>query len=175
MSCFPVARYRHHVARRVSHRGPWRHVGARDQPAVTATTSVVDGESGVLIGTYNGVFRSTDEGLSWTHRGLTGRPIRHMITRPGGEIYAAVDNGSDSSARMTMIRSVDNGVTWTAADEGLSGHSIYGLALDDSGTLYAAGVTGVYRSEPAGRWKNIGLHTVLGRRCLAPLGATYLR
>jgi Photosynthesis system II assembly factor YCF48 len=143
-------------------------------PPSRTLTSVVDGASGVLIGTYNGVYRSTDEGLSWTHRGLTGRPIRHMIAGPGGEIYAAVDNGSDSSERMTMLRSLDNGATWTAADEGLSGHSIYGLAVDDSGTVYAAGVTGVYRWEPAGRWQHIGLHAVLGTALYgAPWGDVY--
>jgi ligand-binding sensor domain-containing protein len=85
-----------------------------------------------------------------------------MIMTPRREIYAAVDKGSDRPFGTTMMRSVDNGATWTAADEGLSGHSIRGLALDESGTLYAAGVTGVYRWEPAGRWQHIGLHTVLG-------------
>lgn len=136
--------------------------------------SVVDSASGVLIGTSNGVYRSTDDGLSWTHLGFTGRRVGRMIMTPRGEIYAAVDKGSDRPFGTTMMRSVDNGATWTAADEGLSGHRISGLALDESGILYAAGVAGVYRWEPAGRWQHIGLHTVLGTSLFgAPWGDVY--
>ena len=136
------------------------------------STSVVD-STGVLIGTSNGVYRSTDDGLSWTHRGIQGRWVGQMIATPRGEIYAAVD-GARTGRRNDDDASVDNGATWTAADEGLSGHSIRGLALDESGTLYAAGVTGVYRWEPAGRWQHIGLHTVLGTSLFgAPWGDVY--
>ena len=138
------------------------------------STSVVDSTAGVLIGTSNGVYRSTDDGLSWTHVGFKGRWVGQMIATPRGEIYAAVDKGSTRPSGTTMMRSVDNGATWTAADEGLSGHSIRGLALDESGILYAAGVTGVYRWEPAGRWQHIGLRTVLGTSLFgAPWGDVY--
>jgi photosystem II stability/assembly factor-like uncharacterized protein len=136
--------------------------------------SVADSASGVLIGTSSGVYRSTDDGLSWTHLGFTRRWVGQMIMTPRGEIYAAVDKGSDRPFGTTMMRSVDNGATWTAADEGLSGHSIRGLALDESGILYAAGVAGVYRWESAGRWQHIGLHTVLGTSLFgAPWGDVY--
>jgi hypothetical protein len=136
--------------------------------------SIVDSASGVLIGTPNGVYRSTDDGLSWTHLGFTGRWVGQMIMTPRGEIYAAVDKGSDRPFGTAMMRSVDNGATWTAADEGLSGHSIRGLALDESGILYAAGVTGVYRWEPSGRWEHIGLHKVVGSSLFgAPWGDVY--
>ena len=76
----------------------------------------------MLIGTSNGVYRSADDGLSWTHVGFTGRWVGRMIATPRGEIYAAVDKGTDRPFGTTMMRSVDNGATWTAADEGLSGH-----------------------------------------------------
>jgi hypothetical protein len=136
--------------------------------------SVVDSTAAVLIGTSNGVYRSTDDGLSWTRVGFEGRWVGQMITTPRGEIFAAVDKGSDRPRGTTMMRSVDNGVTWSAADEGLSGHSITGLALDETGTLYAAGNTGVYRWEGAGRWQHIGLHAVLGTSLFgAPWGDVY--
>jgi photosystem II stability/assembly factor-like uncharacterized protein len=141
------------------HGETWEPVAKMPSPP---STSVVDSTAGLLIGTSNGVYRSTDDGLSWTHLGFKGRWVGRMITTPGGEIYAAVDTASDRPRGTTMMRSVDNGATWTAADEGLSGHSIRGLAVDEWGTLYAAGITGVYRWEPAGRWQHIGLHAVLG-------------
>ena len=138
------------------------------------STYVLDSTAGVLIGTSNGVYRSTDDGLSWTHLGFTGHWVGHMIVTPRGEIYAAVDKGSDRPSQTTMMRSVDNGATWAAADEGLSGHSIRGFALDESGTLYAAGVTGVYRWEPPGRWQHIGLHTVMSTSLfVVPWGDVY--
>jgi ligand-binding sensor domain-containing protein len=139
-----------------------------------SSTSVVDSTGGVLIGTLNGVYRSTDDGLSWTHVGFEGRWVGRMIATPRGEIYAAVDKGSDRPRGTTMMRSVDNGATWTAADEGLSGHSIGGLALDETGTLYASGVTGVYRREPAAGWQHVGLHKVVGTSLYgAPWGDVY--
>jgi Photosynthesis system II assembly factor YCF48 len=153
------------------HGGTWERVTS---PPSRPSTSVVDGGAGVLIGTSNGVYRSTDDGLSWTHVGFKGRWVGLMMTTPRGEIFAAVDRGTDRPVGTTMMRSVDNGATWTAADDGLGGHSIGGLALDESGTLYAAGVTGVYRWEPAGRWQHIGLHPVLGTSLFgAPSGDVY--
>ena len=83
------------------------------------------GASGVLIGTYNGVYRSTDEGLSWTHRGLAGQSDRaHDRRARRGDFRSRRYRLGLITARMTMGRSLDNGVTWTAADEGPSGHSI---------------------------------------------------
>ena len=158
--------------RTLDHGERWERVA--NVPA-RPSTSVVDSAAGVLIGTSNGVYRSIDDGLSWTHVGFKGRWVGRMITTPRGEIYAAVDKGSDRPKGTTMMRSVDNGATWTAADEGLSGHSITGLAVDESGTLYAAGITGVYRWEPAGKWQHIGLHTVLGLSLFgAPWGDVYV-
>ncbi len=153
------------------HGDTWERVTSL--PSQTST-SVVDSTAGVLIGTANGVYRSTDDGLSWMHVGFTARWVGRMITTPRGEIFAAVDKGSDRPRGTTMMRSVDNGATWTAADEGLSGHSIGGLALDETGTLYASGVTGVFRWEPAGRWQHVGLHRVLGTSLFgAPWGDVY--
>ena len=153
------------------HGETWEPVAKVPSPP---SISVVDRAGGVLIGTSNGVYRSTDEGLSWVPVGFKGRWVGRMIVTPRGEIYAAVDNGSDRPSGTKMMRSVDNGVTWTSADEGLSGHSIRGLAVDESGALYAAGVTGVYRRQPAGGWQHIGLHEVLGTSLFgAPWGDMY--
>ena len=149
----------------------WQRVA--DVPS-RPSTSVVDSTGAVLIGTSNGVYRSTDDGRSWTHVGFEGRWVGRMIATPRGEIYAAVDKGSDRPRGTTMMRSVDSGATWTAADEGLSGHPIGGLALDETGTLYASGAAGVYRWEPAGRWQHIGLHRVLGTSLFGvPWGDVY--
>jgi len=138
------------------------------------STFLADRAGGVLIGTSNGVYRSTDDGLSWTPVEFTGRWVGQLIMTARGEIYAAVDKGTDRPFGTTMMRSVDNGGTWTVADEGLSGHSIRGLALDQTGTLFAAGATGVYRREPAGSWQHIGLYRALGTFVLgAPWGDLY--
>jgi hypothetical protein len=138
------------------------------------STFLADRARGVLIGTSNGIYRSTDEGLSWTPVAFTGRWVGQMIMTARGEIYAAVDKGTNRPFGTTMMRSVDNGATWTVADEGLSGHSLRGLALDGTGTLFASGVAGVYRRERAGRWQHIGLHRALGTSLFgAPWGDVY--
>jgi photosystem II stability/assembly factor-like uncharacterized protein len=127
------------------------------RPGAQTFTSVADSGSGVIIGTGNGVYRSTDGGASWMHLAFARRWVGHMIAAETGAIYAAVASASGPPYRTTVMRSQDDGSTWTSADDGLSGHQIHALVHDSVGTLYAASDTGVYRLERSGRWRHVGL------------------
>lgn len=146
----------------------WDKIG---NPPTQTFTYVPDSGSRVLIGTGDGVYRSTDDGLTWTRLGFERRWVRSLALAKDGAIYAAVENGS---GRTTMMRSADDGRTWTNADDGLSGHLITGLARDDSGILYTVSDTGVYRLSSAGRWQHVGLPNFVGTSILrAPWGDIY--
>ncbi|MFL5762761.1 MAG: VPS10 domain-containing protein [Bacteroidia bacterium] len=65
----------------------------------------------IFAGTSNGVFRSTDAGMTWT-RMLTAGPIKDMEFKPGDPtiVYAASANG--------FYRSANTGLTFTAISVG---------------------------------------------------------
>lgn len=149
-------------------------------PAAQPLPSAADGRPTVVsgtdlvMGTTSGIFRSTDRGLSWFRIGFSGRWVRTAVTRTG-VIYAAVGVEGSSPARTEMVRSGDNGQTWLPAHDGLEGHHVSSLARGESGTLYAAGGAGVYRLEPSGRWRHVGLPTFFAAFLFAaPWGDLYL-
>ena len=142
-------------------------------PAHGRVTTVSDAGTDIVLGTDRGVFRSSDRGLSWS-RVLSGW-IRDLVVNDGRVIYAAVESDGSSATRTILKRSNDGGSTWVDAGHGLTGHSINDLSCDDSGTLYAAGESGVYRLAGSGRWQHIGLPTLFPTFMLAaPWGDLYL-
>ncbi|KAB1187558.1 MULTISPECIES: hypothetical protein [Haloferax] len=71
-----------------------------------------DGSGLVLAGTEgNGIFRSTDRGVTWTHGGLDGHKVMALAVAPSDpeRIYAGVRPAG-------VFRSDDGGVTWTESE-----------------------------------------------------------
>ena len=92
----------------------------------------------IFAGTYfgGGVFRSTDNGDSWT-------PVNNGLEC--GNIWSLAIN----STRMTFLpelqdaetgvyRSTDNGDSWTLANTGLTSTDIAGLGVNHNGHIFAA-------------------------------------
>ena len=143
------------------------------KPPAHPLTSFVDSAGVVLLGTTNGVYRSTNDGLSWRHLGPAGRSVDRVIARQSGQIYASIRSERDQPVR-EMLRTADNGATWTSAADGLTGHYIGGLARDSSGSLYATSVMGVYRLDGADGWHHLGPATLLVSSLFAaPWGDVY--
>ena len=119
-------------------------------PYATLVLSLaVDNSSGyIFAATQLGVYRSTDNGDTWTQTGLDDA-VSHLAIYSSGRIFAATDEG--------VFRSTDNGDTWT-----LIGSSdieeFSSLTIDSSGHIFAGTGDGVYRSEDNGdTWTLIGL------------------
>ena len=127
----------------------------------------------------NGVFKSTDGGLTWTHSS-NGLP-RHF---PGGShldvlalaishadplvIYAGVTNTLASPPTGRIYKSTDGGANWFASDVGVAGQDVRALFVDpmdpDGDTIYAgtggssANPGGVYRSTDGGAtWNSLSI------------------
>jgi photosystem II stability/assembly factor-like uncharacterized protein len=100
----------------------------------------------LLLGTHQGVYRSTDGGHTWRAAGLTGEDAMNLV-REGGTIFMG---GHDVFAEST-----DGGKTWRAMrPAGLPSLDVHGLAVDprDHKTLYAQiAMTGLYRSTDGAR------------------------
>jgi photosystem II stability/assembly factor-like uncharacterized protein len=98
----------------------------------------------------NGVFRTINNGVSWTPSGLSGG------------IYALALSGNTILATSINIifRSADMGISWDTINTGLTGASINSIVVNGSNIYLGAGAKGVFRSTNNGiSWDsaNIGL------------------
>lgn len=100
----------------------------------------------LLLGTHNGLFRSTDGGRTWASDALGGQDAMNLV-RPGGQTLWV-------AGHMVLAKSVDSGQTWNdVRPTGLPGLDVHGFAADprNSRTLYAAiAGRGLYRSTDGG-------------------------
>ncbi len=101
----------------------------------------------LLLGTHQGLFRSSDGGRTWGKAGLSGNDAMNLA-RPSGEtLWVAGHN--------VLGKSTDGGATWTdVRPAGLPSLDIHGFAVDREhpGRLYAAiAGEGLYRSRNNGR------------------------
>ena len=97
------------------------------------------------------VLKSTDSAASWTPVGGVGG-VNALVIDPQktSTLYVATLHG--------IVKSMDGGATWHAANSGLTGDSVSSLAIDPitSATLYAATSSGLFKStDAAGSWNSI--------------------
>ena len=103
-----------------------------------ACSPTVDGSSGMNLfaGTYDGVFLSTNNGADWTaaNAGLAQKEILALAVYqvPGGSPAGAGTSGTNLFAGTFddgVFISTNNGISWTAANSGLTAYSIRAVAL----------------------------------------------
>ena len=124
---------------------------------------LVTSQGSILVG-GEGIFRSTDDGISWAKIADTSiaRGVWRMVQTqtPAGIILAGSFASFLEEAR-GIIRSTDNGQTWAFSNNGLIGwaKSIVDMAAwpdGNSEVLIATYLDGIYRSPDAGiTWQKI--------------------
>lgn len=93
----------------------------------------------LLAGTLNNrVFRSTDNGGTWTRLGSSPSGVRAFAIHPSGSFFAAASN---------VYRSDDNGDTWTKGDQSPGARC---LAVNQEGHIFAGNFGRVFRSTDQG-------------------------
>jgi hypothetical protein len=102
-------------------------------------------------GTYNGLFRSIDNGNNWTNIGLAGKGISCISIKPNGTIFVG------TSSTYGIMRSTDNGLNWYQKNTGLSYSNISDILIGNDGYIYAGDLNnGVYRSSDDGdHWTQV--------------------
>jgi hypothetical protein len=97
--------------------------------------------SNLFAGTeHGGVFRSSNNGTSWTavNTGLTNTIVRSFAVS-GSNLFAGTHGGG-------VFLSTNNGTSWTAVNTGLSNFTtVYALAVSGSNLFAGTGDYGVWR------------------------------
>ena len=105
----------------------------------------LDGQRAIAVGAYGLYYATADGGKTWIRRKIRDEDAHlNRISRgPTGSLYLAGESG-------TLIRSTDDGATWTPIRAPYEG-SFYGILPLDRRTLIAHGLRGhIFRSVDDG-------------------------
>jgi len=98
-----------------------------------------------------GLFRSIDQGATWSYVGFSDNgPISAVTFDPAGNVFAAV--------RWSVYRSADNGASWQESE--LPGY-VTALAVNSAGVIYVGTEVGLLQSSDRGQsWTPVGGQSV---------------
>jgi hypothetical protein len=106
----------------------------------------------LVAGMYGaGMFRSSDNGASWTKvtAGLAGRSFFALVVQ-GEDIVAGSTDGAG------VFRSRDSGATWAAVGSGLPDVNIFALAISGGDIVAGTQLHGLYRLDNgAASWAKV--------------------
>ena len=115
--------------------------------------------SDLFAGSADGIYRSTDHGLSWRESGLFLSTNTNSLAAFGTYLFAAEDSG--------IYRSSDNGRTW-----GKCNPAFDAALLSFGSNLYAAAPQGFYRTNDSGlTWNRIDTTSGIIMASLAGMGS----
>lgn len=135
-----------------NHGQNWQKTESSTLPA--DIRAIATNGSSLFLGTGSGIYRSDDQGLTWTLK-INGIPagdkwINHL-TVSGNTIFAA---GTPSG----ILRSTDNGENWTVSNTGLTDYYIYCMVSNETTVFAGTGDQnqGVFRSTDNGlTWQQV--------------------
>ena len=137
----------------------WRALDSGGAPDRVECLLIPDGIT-IYAGTSNGIYKSTDNGDTWTDisdisLGMQFWRIYALGTNSLGDILLG------AGGALGIYKSTDDGNTWTKVVHGLSlndASRVEGLALSSTGEVYASVYnSGVYMSNDNGdNWTSIG-------------------
>ncbi len=105
--------------------------------------SLVVVNNNIFAATEQGVFVSNNNGSSWTLTSLAGKDVR-ALAKSSGVLYAGTWG-------FGVYKSMDNGMTWTAVNSGLTNLAVHALAVDSHGSVYAGTFgEGIFKSANGG-------------------------
>jgi photosystem II stability/assembly factor-like uncharacterized protein len=114
---------------------------------LTAITFAADSSSNIYCGTHYGLFKSTDDGLTWNPTGLMEIPVNTILVDNDSVLICGT--GYYSNTGDGVFYSTDYGETWNSM--GLKGKEILSLAFTSNKTLLAGSlIDGVYSTTDMG-------------------------
>jgi photosystem II stability/assembly factor-like uncharacterized protein len=122
-------------------------------------------EGTLLLSTSRGVERSDDDGATWrrSEGGMQASTVINLTPNPGGGIFAIMYAHEIEVRLMAQSMTEDGGATWKSTQSlpawwNFGNGAARPAGFDDAGTLYVAGMNGLYRSSDRGEtWTSLGL------------------
>jgi len=131
----------------VNNGASWTKINSSTMPP--NVNAIVASGSSLFVGTNSGIFRSDDEGVTWTEKSnVVG--IGFLAVNSTYVFAAALNSG--------ILRSADNGETWTLLSAGLTDLWFYSFAVNGSNLFVGTGdnYLGVFRSTDNGdTWSQV--------------------
>lgn len=124
---------------------------------IPVATILIDNENNIYCGTGyydngNGVYLSTNDGVSWEHLGLDSMIVLTLEFDSEGTLFAGTkDNG--------LFKTTDKGQTWSQHTNGLYQKQVFRLEINSNDDIFIGSEEeGVFRSTDNGdEFKEIGL------------------
>ncbi|MBX2992044.1 MAG: T9SS type A sorting domain-containing protein [Bacteroidetes bacterium] len=119
--------------------GTWANSGSSPFGSVSIGRFVQLTNGTIYSHTLGGIFRSTDDGASWTV--VAGTPVGvqyRILVSTGGVLLLGTPSG--------LYKSTNEGGVWTTHSDGLLNTILDRLAIAPDGRLYGAGGAGIYRT-----------------------------
>ncbi|HUI28941.1 MAG TPA: T9SS type A sorting domain-containing protein [Candidatus Acidoferrales bacterium] len=109
----------------------WSGVSVSD-PFAVVNAWATSGNGDIFIGTWHGVFLSTDHGATFSSTDTTrlNNNVTVLVIAAGNKIYAGTDTNG-------VFLSTDYGESWEQIDSGLQSRHVFSLAVGSDGYLYA--------------------------------------
>ncbi len=104
----------------------------------------------VYIGTHqNGVYKSTNGGMSWSASGLVGKPVYSLAIDPANSWHLLAGTSGEEGG---LFATTNAGENWFIVNNGIEGKNVYSLVFDPNiaNKLYAGTNDGLYVSMDGG-------------------------
>ena len=116
---------------------------------------IITPENDVFVGTTatggGCIYKRNIDDYSWIQSHPPKQSFNTLLIDQMGIIYSGLNNYG-------VVRSLDNGITWEDADEGMEHNYVYTLEEDSTGRIYAGTYGGIYNSDNQGEnWSFYGL------------------
>jgi photosystem II stability/assembly factor-like uncharacterized protein len=130
----------------------------------TSCSSVLTTQTGsVLVGTQKGIYRSTNNGDTWTKVAgpaeLQGDTTIATFTRNASTLYAVSSSNNIYPARTVLFRSTDDGLTWSKGSASMDTVTSNKIVVLPNGTVVAKTNSGVRATTDGGNsWSTLGFY-----------------
>lgn len=102
---------------------------------------IVDASGKIYAGTEQGVFKSADNGATWTLVGLAMKDVRALVLESDGTLLAGTWGYG-------IFKSVNGGLSWTEVNQNLVSTAVHAMVKNANGDLFAGTFgNGVYKSD----------------------------
>lgn len=139
----------------------WTNVGPLGG-AILVLTADPQNPGVFYVGTYVGVFKSVDAGVTWANAGMSGWVVNHLLVDPqhSSTLYAlTTGQPNGDNPIIQAFQSTDGGTTWNQTGS-LPSPCCAVFTLDAQGTLYVAGTSGpelLTSTDGGASWLTAGL------------------